>query len=83
MEDNVLHVALRDSGSDFNAIRAVTFNQVNEAKPDLKVVSLKEALELVGAFKTDRTKFTLSAKVSLTFKIYLPGFNVPVRVRGV
>lgn len=53
------------------------------AKPDLNAEPFKEPVELLGAFKTDRAQFTSSAKVKLTFTIYLPGSNVPVRVRGV
>ena len=45
--------------------------------------SFEEPIELLGAFKSDQTKFTSSAKVRLTFKFSLPGSNIPVRVRGV
>ena len=74
---------LGNSVSDFNAIDASTFNQVKKAKSNLKVESFKEPVELLDAFKNDRTKITSLAKDRLTFTIYLPGFNVPVRVRGV
>ena len=45
--------------------------------------SFEEPIELLGAFKSDQTKFTSSAKVRLAFTISLLGSNIPVRVRGV
>ena len=45
--------------------------------------SFEEPIELLGAFKSDQTKFTSSAKVRFTFTISLPGSNILVRVSGV
>ena len=72
-----------DSGSDFNAISSSTLEKVKEAKSSIKTEPFEKPIELHGAFKTDKVKFTASGKAKLTFTLYLPGTNVPVRVHGV
>ena len=83
LEDTVIDTVLGDSGSDFNAISSSTFEKVKEAKSSIKTEPFEKPIELHGAFKTDKVKFTASSKAKLTFTLYLPGTNVPVRVHGV
>ena len=83
LEDTVLDTVRGDSGSDFDAILSSTFSKVKDAKPSVKLEPFKKPIELHGAFKTDKVKFTASGKAQLTFAIYLPGTNIPVRVHGV
>ena len=83
LEDVVIDTVLGDSGSDFNAISSSTFSKVKKAKPSIKVEKFKQPIELHGAFKTDKVKFTASEKAKLAFTLYLLGTNVPVRVHGV
>ena len=78
-----MDTVLGDSGYDFNAISALTFSRVKETKSSLKAEPFEKLIELVGAFKTNKAKFSSSVKVKLAFTLYLPGTNIPVCVRGV
>ena len=79
----MIDIVLGDSGFDFNAISSSTFEKVKEAKSSIKTETFEKPIELHGTFKTDKVKFTASGKAKLTFTLYLPGTNVPVRVHGV
>lgn len=85
LDDTVVETVLGDSGADFSALAASTFFKFKAAKPNIAVKELDSPIQLVGVFKTNskEVKFTASASVVLTFTIYLPGPNIPVRVRGI
>ena len=52
--------------------------------PRLPVKKFNKPLQLAGAFNTDEGTTVFSSRsVILTITIYLPGSNIPVRVRGV
>lgn len=78
-EDTIFDIFLGDSGSDFNATAVSTFNKVKSVQPSICFESLKEPINLVGAFKTNKGTFSASAKVKLCITIFLPGSNVTVR----
>ena len=86
LEDTIIETVLGDSGADFSAICSSTFKKVKTAMPTLAVKAFEKPLKLVGAFHNDKANdppFTASASVVLTVTIYLPGSNIPVRVRGI
>ena len=83
INDMVRDVALGDYGSDFNAIPHSTLSNILKATPNIVSETLKQPLELIGAFKTDKEKFSASKSVILNLTIILPGSNIRVRIRGV
>ena len=83
IEDVVHDVALGDYGSDLNAMPYTTLEKVMAAVKSVNIEKLDEPVEVVGAFKTDKEKFTSSKLATLAITLLLPGSNIPVRIRGV
>ena len=82
-EDIVHDVALGDYGSDLNAMPETTFKKVVSAAANVPVEFFDEPVEVVGAFKISKEKFTSSKLATLTITLVLPGSNIRVRLRGV
>ena len=83
INDVVRDVALGDYGSDFNAIPHSTLSKILTANPNVTSETLNHPLELVGAFKTDKEKFSASKSVILNLTLILPGSDIRVRIRGI
>ena len=81
--DLVQDIALGDYGSDFNAMPHSTFKKILKVSLNVCPEHLSSPIELVGAFKTDKEKFSASKSAPLNITLILPGSNIKVRIRGV
>lgn len=84
LDDTLFDVALGDYGSDFNAISAETFKNLKSLKSTISINKFSIPFKLSGAFKTEESStFTASQSINISITIFVPGPNIPVRVRGI
>lgn len=84
LEEKVQAIGLVDYSSDFHAIPDSLFEKVLASDPGVPLETFDKPMSLKVAFDTDKAiTFAASSFTNITVTLILPGFNAPVRIRGV